>query len=100
MIKKITRKYYFIAYISYFRTIQKGTCPLSIFKNIGSKRYNTFSLDSAQYLAIPQLSKDEPGIPANINGGNAKVDVLIFKWINGKFHLYQKIPGHGNEGIE
>lgn len=72
--------------------------PYQYLKTSGARDITPFTLDGAQYLAIPQLSKDESDTPANINGGKAKVDVLIFKWVNGKLHLYQKILGHGNEG--
>ncbi|MDW9035225.1 hypothetical protein QPW83_00380 [Legionella pneumophila] len=72
--------------------------PYQYLKTSGARDITPFTLDGAQYLAIPQLSKDESDTPANINGGQAKVDVLIFRWVNGKLHLYQKILGHGNEG--
>ena len=35
-----------------------------------------------------------------MNGGNADVDVLIYRWQKGRFEVYQRLPGHGNESSE
>ncbi|WP_244946940.1 hypothetical protein [Legionella israelensis] len=72
--------------------------PYQHLKTSGARDFTPFTIDDSQYIAIPQLSEDIPATPASMNGGNSDVDILIFKWVNGKFHLYQKIPGHGNEG--
>lgn len=72
--------------------------PYQYLKTSGARDITPFTINGSQYIAIPQLSKDVPDTPPDINGGNADVDILIFKWINNKFRLYQKIPGHGNEG--
>lgn len=79
--------------------IQAGT--LTAFQTLetsGARAITPFKLDGHQYLAAAQLAKDIANTPANMNGGDSDVDVLIYQLRGEKFRIYQTIPGHGNEG--
>ncbi|RAP37024.1 hypothetical protein B1207_06250 [Legionella quinlivanii] len=65
----------------------------------GARELTPFKLNGKQYIGVAQLAKDNPHAPANMNGGDSDVDVLIYQMGKKQFHLYQKIPGHGNEGL-
>lgn len=74
--------------------------PVESLKTSGAREITPFKIQGTTYLAVPQLAQDVEGRPANMNGGDADVDVLIYKHQHGKFELYQSIPGHGNESAE
>ena len=65
----------------------------------GARSVELFKIEGEQFLALPQLAEDIAGDPANMNGGDSDVDVLIYQWRESEFHEYQRIPSHGNEHI-
>lgn len=71
--------------------------PKNHLKTSGARDITPFKIKGERYLAIAQLSKDMPNTTPNMNGGNSNVPVLIFKEKNHHFHIYQRIPSHGNE---
>lgn len=71
--------------------------PIQYLDTTGARELTPFTLDDENYIAVAQLAEDIPNTPANINGGNADVDVVIFKKTGSKFREYQRIPSHGNE---
>ncbi|WP_148338850.1 hypothetical protein [Aquicella siphonis] len=74
--------------------------PCQYLKTSGARDITPFELNGAHFIAVSQLAADVEGLPANMNGGNADVPVIIYQWREGKFVEYQRIPGHGNEGAE
>ncbi|WP_367605903.1 hypothetical protein [Legionella sp. W05-934-2] len=66
----------------------------------GTREITPFEIDGQRYLAVAQLAKDIPHTPANMNGGNSDVDVIILREGKGLFTPLQSIPSHGNEGVE
>lgn len=71
--------------------------PYEYLDTTGARELSAFTLNNEHYIAVAQLAKDIPDTPPNMNGGDADVDVLIFKMYKGKHVVYQRIPGHGNE---
>lgn len=72
--------------------------PIQYFNTTGARELTPFTLNDEHYLAVAQLAADIPNTSANMNGGDADVDVVILKKINEKYVEHQRIPGHGNEG--
>jgi EPTP domain len=52
-----------------------------------------------QYLAVPQLSKDVPGTPAHMNGGDSDTGAPIYCWSGGRFVEDSTLPLTGGEDI-
>jgi len=48
-------------------------------------------------LAIPQLAVDLPGMPAHLNGGDSNVDMLLYRWVDGRFVEDGSLPVPGGE---
>ncbi|KTD03657.1 hypothetical protein [Legionella feeleii] len=71
--------------------------PIQYLDTTGARQLTPFTLEDEYYIAVAQLAEDIPDTPANIDGGNADVDVIIFKKAGSQFREYQRIPGHGNE---
>ncbi|KTD64764.1 hypothetical protein [Legionella spiritensis] len=66
----------------------------------GAREVTPFKLNHEQFLAVAQLAEDIPDTPANMNGGNSDIAVVIFKKQSGGYKEYQRIPSHGNESVE
>lgn len=71
--------------------------PYQYIDTDGARELTPFSIHNEQFIAVAQLARDIPGTPPDINGGDADVDVLVYKIQHGKLVVYQRIPGHGNE---
>ncbi|OCH96782.1 hypothetical protein A8135_06395 [Legionella jamestowniensis] len=65
----------------------------------GARGIELFKVDGTLYLAIPQLAEDIPHKPANMNGGNSDTQVLIYRWQETQFKLFQSLPSHGSEDV-
>lgn len=63
----------------------------------GARRAHVFTLDDAIHLAVPQLAEDILDRPANMNGGNADVDALLYRWEGGRFVDDGRLPCPGGE---
>src|SRR5579885_1265523 len=74
--------------------------PYQYLHTSGARDITPFELAGTHYIAVSQLAEDVAGLPANMNGGNADVPVVIYQWQKGKYVEYQRIPSHGNEGAE
>ncbi|MGM9452787.1 hypothetical protein ACTAZI_05555 [Legionella bozemanae] len=99
MIKKLLRSMiFFLVFPAWGQAKEAMLFPYQYLKTSGARDMTPFTIGGSQYIAVPQLAQDVPNTPANINGGDADVDVLIYKWNAHKLMLHQKIPGHGNEG--
>lgn len=72
--------------------------PIQYFKITGARELTPFTLNGEHYIAAAQLARDIPNTPPSMEGGDADVDVVIFKQRGNKFIEYQRIPSHGNEG--
>lgn len=71
--------------------------PYEYLDTSGARELTPFTVNNEHFIAVAQLAKDIPDTPPNMNGGDADVDVLIYKMDHGKHTVYQRIPGHGNE---
>ena len=71
--------------------------PHQSLETSGARGVEPFELDGRVFLAIPQLSEDIQGDPPNMNGGNSDLDAIIYRWEDGRFAEYQRIPTHGGE---
>ncbi len=65
----------------------------------GAKGSTILNLQQETYLAIPQFSEDIIGVKSSLDSGDSDVPVLIYKWVNGVFELYQRIPSHGSRNV-
>jgi EPTP domain len=74
--------------------------PYQYLNTSGARDIVPFTLEGQTYIAIPQLAKDIQDEKPSMNGGNADVDIVIFKWSTNQFQPFQRIPGHGNEGCD
>jgi len=84
-------------------SLLKAKSLLSLHQNLktsGAREITPFQINKERYLAVPQLAYDIMSLPANMNGGKAEADILIYKMSKGKFELHQSLPGFGNEGAE
>jgi EPTP domain len=66
----------------------------------GARAVLPYAISGAQYLIIPQLSKDVDNTPAHMNGGDSDTGAPIFKWSDGHFVEHDMLPLSGGEDIE
>jgi EPTP domain len=63
----------------------------------GARAVVPFELDGSLYLAIPQLAEDVPGQKPYMNAGNSDLDMIIYRWRDGRFHEAERLPVPGGE---
>ena len=63
----------------------------------GARAVLPFELDGSRYLAIPQLAEDVPGQKPHMNAGNSDLDMIIYRWRDGRFHEAERLPVPGGE---
>ena len=51
----------------------------------GARAVLAFTAGAELRLAVPQLAVDLPDAPARMNGGNSDVDMLLYRWVAGRF---------------
>lgn len=51
----------------------------------GARTALPFRLDDALFLAVPQLAEDAGETPAGMNAGDSDVDLLLYRWQDGRF---------------
>lgn len=73
--------------------------PIQYFNTTGARELTPFKLNGEYFIAAAQLATDIPGTPSTMDGGNADVDVIVYKKQDDKFREYQRIPSHGNESV-
>jgi hypothetical protein len=66
----------------------------------GARAVEPFALAGMSLLAIPQLAYDEPGRPADINGGNSDTDLLLLRLSSTGYEPFQTLPAPGGEDAE
>jgi hypothetical protein len=57
-------------------------------------------LDGNLYLAIPQLAQDIDGQPADMNGGDSDVSLMVYQYRPDGFIAYQRLAVSGGEDAE
>ncbi|CAM2796550.1 hypothetical protein [Legionella worsleiensis] len=71
--------------------------PIQYFDTTGARELTPFELSGEYYIAAAQSGRDLALKQAqNKIGGDADVDVIIYKKHGEQFRVYQRIPGHGN----
>ena len=71
-----------------------------ILHTTGARATTMFTLDGHLTLAIPQMAEDVPGQPASMQGGNSNVSMPLYRWANGGFEPWQRLPLPGGEHAE
>ena len=66
----------------------------------GARAVLPYVISGAQYLIVPQLSKDVDNTPAHMNGGDSDTGAPIFKWSDGRFVEHGSLPLSGGEDID
>ena len=66
----------------------------------GARAVAPFDIDGLSLLAIPQLARDIPGEPANMNGGDPDTDLLILRRTETGYHSFQTVPAPAGEDAE
>jgi hypothetical protein len=66
----------------------------------GARAVEPFELAGMSLLAIPQLAYDEPGRPADMNGGNSDTDLLLLRRSSAGYEPFQTLPAPGGEDAE
>jgi EPTP domain len=66
----------------------------------GARAVEPFELDGMSLLAIPQLAYDQPGQPANMNGGDSDTDLVILRRTGNGYEQFQSVPAPGGEDAE
>ncbi|HUQ56255.1 hypothetical protein [Lentzea sp.] len=51
----------------------------------GARSAHVFRTGDGLHLVVPQLAEDVPGQPADMNGGDADVDALLYRWEGARF---------------
>jgi hypothetical protein len=79
------------------------TRVLTLHQNLptsGARRVSPFALEGELYLAIPQLAEDVPGQKPHMNAGNSDIDMIIYRWRNGRFEEGDRlrVPGGSTAG--
>jgi hypothetical protein len=66
----------------------------------GARAVLPYVISGAQFLLVPQLSKDVADTPAHMNGGDSDTGAPIFKWSDGRFVEHDTLPLSGGEDID
>jgi hypothetical protein len=63
----------------------------------GARAVLPFSAGGELHLAVPQLAVDIPGQAPYMNGGDSGADMLLYRWVGGKFMPNGGLPVPGGE---
>jgi hypothetical protein len=63
----------------------------------GARTVVPFELEGSLYLAIPQLAEDVVGQTPHMNGGNSDIDMILYRWRDGRFHESERLRVPGGE---
>jgi EPTP domain len=63
----------------------------------GARAVLAFTVDGKLRLAVPQLAVDLPDTPARMNGGDSNIDMLLYRWVAGRFVEDGGLPVPGGE---
>ncbi|MPZ35263.1 MAG: hypothetical protein GEV13_30530 [Rhodospirillales bacterium] len=74
--------------------------PIQALPTSGARAALPFVLEGRLCLALPQLAKDIPGRPADMNGGNSDIAMPILRWEAGRFAPWRTLSVPGGEDAE
>src|SRR5207248_2258974 len=74
--------------------------PIQSLATSGARAALPFVLEGRLCLALPQLAKDIPGRPADMNGGDSDIGMPILRWEAGRFAPWRTLPVPGGEDAE
>jgi len=63
----------------------------------GARTVVPFELEGSLYLAIPQLAEDVVGQTPHMNAGNSDIDMILYRWRDGRFHESERLRVPGGE---
>ncbi|UJW32017.1 hypothetical protein L3Q67_43855 [Saccharothrix sp. AJ9571] len=63
----------------------------------GARGAHVFRVGDELHLVVPQLAEDVPGRAADMQGGNADVDALLYRWEDGRFAEHDRLPSPSAE---
>ena len=63
----------------------------------GARTAQPFRLDGDLYLAVPQLAVDSGQSVANMNGGDSDIDMIVYRWTDGRFVEHERLAVSGGE---
>jgi hypothetical protein len=66
----------------------------------GARAVMPFWRGGQLYLAIPQLARDIDGQPANMNGGDSDISLIVYRHQAAGFVAHQHLPVSGGEDAE
>ncbi|MFJ5987109.1 hypothetical protein [Lentzea sp. NPDC092896] len=58
----------------------------------GARGAHVFRTGDGLHLVVPQLAEDVPGQVADMNGGDADVDALLYRWEGARFVEVDRLP--------
>jgi hypothetical protein len=74
--------------------------PVQKLDTSGARSVTPFELDGKVYLTITQLAQDIEGQPADMNGGDSDVSLIVYQHQQSGFVEYQQLPVSGGEDAE
>lgn len=74
--------------------------PFQEINTSGARGVTPFELDGKLYLAIPQLAEDIAGQPADMNGGDSDISLIIYEHRQSGFAEFQRLAVSGGEDAE
>ncbi|SDG03551.1 EPTP domain-containing protein [Lentzea fradiae] len=63
----------------------------------GARAAHLFHTSRGLHLVVPQLAEDVPGRAPDMNGGNADVDAIVYRWENEQFVEVNRLPSPSGE---
>jgi len=66
----------------------------------GARAVMPFRLEGQLYLAVPQLAQDVDGQPANMNGGDSDISLIVYRHQPAGFVEHQRLSVSGGESAE
>jgi len=66
----------------------------------GARAVLPFEIDGVVHLAVPQLAQDIPGQTPYMNGGDSDIDLLLYRYQNGSYEEFQRLPVSGGEDAD
>lgn len=65
----------------------------------GARAVMPFHTEGLLRLAVPQLAIDIPGTAASMHAGDSNVDLLLYRWLDGRFIEDGGLPVPGGEDV-
>jgi hypothetical protein len=74
--------------------------PVQTLDTTGARAVETFLHEGTRYLVVPQLARDVPSTPAQMNGGDSDVEAIVLRWQSDRFVEHQRLAVPGGEDAE